>query len=152
MNYTMHEPHVQYYIIVYVLYLKYKCILGVLLTIRFIHPGPSSPPQNVRHTVQSSTTDVAMVSVQWDPPVDNGGTDDLNYIVNISPSTQLSATLVTSTTVTITADYNVNYVLSIVATNCAGNSTTVEYVINIGVLNAYNVLQYYSIHIHYAKM
>ena len=83
-----------------------------------------------------------MVSVQWDPPVDNGGTDDLNYIVNISPSTQLSATLVTSTTVTITADYNVNYVLSIVATNCAGNSTTVEYVINIGVLYAYNM--YYS--------
>ena len=98
---------------------------------------PPSPPQNVGHTLLISTADVAIVSVEWEPPVDNGGRDELNYTVNISPSTQLSSTVVTSTTVTVTADYNVNHTLSIMATNCAGDSTTVEYRLNVGELINY---------------
>ena len=90
----------------------------------------------MRQTIQCSTPDVAIVSVEWDLPVDNGGRDELNYTVNISTSTQLSATVVSSTTVTVTADYNVNYTLSIMATNCAGGSMTVEYRLNVGKLFA----------------
>ena len=55
--------------------------------------------------------------------MNNGGADIHNYTVSVSPYTQLSATVVTSTNVTVTAEYNVNYTLSIVATNCAGNSS-----------------------------
>ena len=103
-------------------------ILVLLLTV------PPSPPLSVNHTILSSTADVAMVSVEWNPPIDNGGRDVLNYTVNISPSTQLSANVVSSTTVNVTADYNVNYTLSIMATNCAGDSTTVQYRLNVGML------------------
>ncbi len=67
------------------------------------------------------------MTVQWDPPTDNGGRDVLTYTVTLSPPTQLSATVLTSTSVTVTAQYNVSYTVSIVATNCAGNSTTGQY-------------------------
>ena len=73
------------------------------------------------------------MSVQWDPPTDNGGRDDLTYTVTISPPAQFSATVVTSTSVTVsTADYNEDYTVSVVATNCAGNSTAEEYSFRVG--------------------
>ncbi len=78
------------------------------------------------HSIQSSSVDAVSVTVQWDPPTDNGDRDDLTYTVTVSPPTQLSATVVTSTSVTMTAQYNVDYTVSIVTTNCAGNSTTGE--------------------------
>ncbi len=67
------------------------------------------------------------MSVQWDPPTETGGRDDLTYTVTISPPAQLSATVLISTSVTVTAQYNVDYTVSVVATNCAGNSTTADY-------------------------
>ena len=111
----------------------YNACLILSVSLQFL-TDPPSPPQNVSHTIHSSTPDIAIyiVSVEWDPPVDNGGRDELNYTVSISPSTQLSATVVTSTIVIVTADYNVNYTLSLTATNCAGDSTTVEYRLNVG--------------------
>ena len=72
---------------------------------------------------------------QWDPPTDNGGRDDQTYTVTISPPAQLSATVVTSTSVTVSAaDYNEDYTVSVVATNCAGNSTADEYSFRVGEL------------------
>ena len=67
------------------------------------------------------------MSIEWNPPVNNSEVDIHNYTVNISPFTQLSATVAISTTVNVTAEYNVNYTLSIVATNCAGNSDPAVY-------------------------
>ncbi len=52
--------------------------------------------------------------------------------MTISPLAQLSATVLTSTSATVTAQYNVDYTVSVVATNCAGNSTTAEYNFTIG--------------------
>ncbi len=40
--------------------------------------------------------------------------------MTISPLAQLSTTVLTSTSVTVTAQYNVDYTVSVVATNCAG--------------------------------
>ncbi len=54
--------------------------------------------------------------------------DDLTCTVTISPPAQLFATVLTFTSVTVTAQYNVDYTVSVVATNCAGNSTTTEYI------------------------
>ena len=61
-----------------------------------------------------------------EPPTETGGR------VTVSPPAQLSATVLTSTSVTVTAQYNVDYTVSVVATNCAGSSTTVEYNFRIG--------------------
>ena len=94
-----------------------------------------SHPVSFNHTVQGSSAEGANVSVQWDPPSDNGGRDDLTYTVTISPLAQLSATVVTSTSVTVSAaDYNEDYTVSVVATNCAGNSTAEEYSFRVGEL------------------
>ncbi len=70
--------------------------------------------------------------MQWDPPTETGGSDDITYILTISPLAQLSATVLTSTSVTVTAQYNVGYTLSVITLNCAGNSTTAEYNFSIG--------------------
>ena len=75
------------------------------------------------------------MSEQWDPPTDSGGRDDLTYTVTISPPAQLSATVVTSTSVTVSAAvYNEDYTVSVVATNCAGKSTAEEYSFRVGEL------------------
>ncbi len=91
-------------------------------------PGPPS----IRHSISSSSSIEVSVSVQWDPPTETGGRDDLTYTVTISPPAQLSVTVLTSTSVTVTAQYNVDYTVSVMATNCAGNSTTAEYSFRIG--------------------
>ncbi len=77
------------------------------------------------------------MTIGWNPPTETGGRDDIAYIVTISPPAQLSATVLTSTSVTVTAQCNVDYTVSIVATNCAGNSTNAEYRFTIGKLTAY---------------
>ncbi len=83
------------------------------------------------HVEHCSANEVS-VFVQWDPPNETSGRDDFTYTVTISPPAQLSATVLTSTSVTVTAQYNVDYTVSVVATNCAGNSTTAEYNFRIG--------------------
>ncbi|XP_064404461.1 titin-like isoform X3 [Halichondria panicea] len=93
---------------------------------------PPGPPSTIRHSTPSSLANEVSVSVQWDPPTETGGRDDLTYTVTISPPAQLSATVLTSTSVTVTAQYNVDYTVSVVATNCAGSSTTVVYNFRIG--------------------
>ena len=108
-----------------------KCLVRYL-TISYI--DPPGPPSTIRHSILSSSANEVSVSVQWDPPTETGGRDDLTYTVTISPPAQLSATVLTSTSVTVTAQYNVDYTVSVVATNCAGNSTTVEYNFRIGEL------------------
>ena len=94
-----------------------------------------SAPVNLIHSVVSSSAKKAGVSVQRDPPTDNGGRDDLTYTATISPLAQLSATVVTSTSVTVSAvDYNEDYTVSVVATNCAGNSIAEGYSFRVGEL------------------
>ncbi len=70
--------------------------------------------------------------MQWNHPTETGGRDDLTYTVKVSPPAQLSATVLTSTSVTVTAQYNMDYTVSVVAINCAGNSTTAGYNFRIG--------------------
>ncbi len=97
---------------------------------------PSGPPSTISHSILSNSGNEVSVSVQWEPPTETGGRDDLTYTVTVSPPAQLSATVLTSTSVTVTAQYNVDYTVSVVATNCAGNSTTAEYNFSTGELTA----------------
>ncbi len=98
-----------------------------------------SPPTSFNDSILRSSADEVSISVQWDSPTETGGRDDLTYIVTILPPAQLSATVLTSTSVTVTAQYNMDYTVSVVAANCAGNSTTAEYNFRIGELTAYYV-------------
>ena len=94
---------------------------------------PPSPPIIIDvPSSQQRSAESVVVTIEWNPPVNNGGADIHNYTVSVSPSTQLSATVVTSTTVNVTTEYNVNYTLSIVATNCAGNSDPAVYIFSVG--------------------
>ena len=95
-----------------------------IIALHFFLVVPPSPPLIIVASpiIQEMSAELAMVVIEWIPPTDDGGAGVDNYTINISPFTQLSATDATSTTVTITVDYNVNYTLNIVATNCAGNS------------------------------
>ena len=97
-----------------------------------LHIDLPGSPSTIKHSTQSSSANEFSVSVQWDPPTETGGRDDLTYTVTVSPPAQLSATVLTSTSVTVTAQYNVNYTVGVVATNCAGNSTTADYNFRIG--------------------
>ncbi len=99
---------------------------------------PPGAPSTIKHSIPSNSANEVSVSVQWDPPTETGGRDDLTYTVTVSPPSQLSATVLTSTSrsVTVTVQYNVDYTVSVVATNCAGNSTTAEYNISTGKLTA----------------
>ena len=96
--------------------------------IKFLCVILPSSPRSVRIIKQVLFANSVSVTTGWDPPTDNGGRDDLTYTVTISPPAQLSATVVTSTSVTVSAaDYNEDYTVSVVATNCAGDSTAEEY-------------------------
>ena len=103
---------------------------------QWVHPiiDFPAPPSTVRHFTLSSSANKVSVPVQWDPPTETGGRDDLTYIVTVSPPAQLSTTVLTSTSVTMTSQYNVDYTVSFMAINCAGNSTTVEYNFRIGTI------------------
>ncbi|XP_064402629.1 uncharacterized protein LOC135348365 isoform X2 [Halichondria panicea] len=87
-------------------------------------PGP---PSIIRHSTLSNSANKVNVTIGWDLPAETGGRDDLTYSVTISPPAQHSATVLTSTSVTVTAQYNVNYTVGVVTTNCAGNSTIAGY-------------------------
>ncbi len=100
-----------------------------------VHPDPPGPPSIMSHSTGSSSVDAVSVTVEWDPPTDNGCRDDLTYTVTVSPPTQLFATVLTFTSVNVTAQYNVDYTVSIMTTNCAGNSTTGQYNFTIGELS-----------------
>ena len=94
---------------------------------------PPSPPVIIDvPSSQQRFAESVVVTIEWNPPVNSSGADMHNYTVSVSPSTQLSATVVTSTNVNVTAEYNVNYTLSIVATNCAGNSYPAVYMFSVG--------------------
>ncbi len=111
----------------------------ILFMVYFSNTDPPGPPSNVHHSTGNSSVDAVSVTVQWDLPTDNGGRDDLTYTVTVTPLTQLFATVLTSTSVTVTAQYNVDYTVSIVTTNCAGSSTTGQYSFTIGGLSHFYI-------------
>ena len=109
-----------------VCYTSVKCASHVVW---YYCAGRPSPPLNLRHLVLAGTR--PSVSIQWDPATDNGGSDELVYTVSISPSAQLSSSIVSTTYVTVYPDLSVRYTVNIVSTTCAGNSTASEYVFTV---------------------
>ena len=81
-----------------------------------------SPPRTPSSTVQQYGQDSVTFTVQWQSPLDNGGAP-VNYTITVSPG--LSPVTTSGTSVPVTVPYNVIHTVSIVATNCIGNSSAV---------------------------
>ena len=79
-----------------------------------------SPPQTPSSTVQQYGQDSVTLTVQWQPPQYDGGAP-VNYTITVSPG--LSPVTTSGTSVPVTVPYNVMHTVSIVATNCVGNSS-----------------------------
>jgi len=63
-----------------------------------------------------------MITVQWQPPQDNGSAPVVNYTITVPG---LTTHTTTATSAVVTLPYNVMYTVSIVATNCNGSSSAV---------------------------
>ena len=101
----------------------------------FITPLSSapSPPRIPSSTVQQYDQNNVTLTVQWQPPQYDGGAP-VNYTITVSPglSPGLSPVTTSGTSVPVTVPYNVTHTVSIVATNCIGNSSAANDTIRIG--------------------
>ena len=89
-----------------------------------------SPPQTPSSNVQQYSQDSVTLRVQWQPPQYDGGAP-VNYTITVSPGVGTFTTSETSITVAA-VPYNVNHSVSIVASNCNGNSSASMETIRIG--------------------
>ena len=102
-----------------------------------------SPPRTPSPTVQQYSQDNVTLTVQWQPPQYDGGAP-VNYTITVSPG--LSPVTTSGTSVPVTVPYNVIHTVSIVATNCNGNSSAaMETIPAIGMLQETYVLKYKQI-------
>ena len=79
-----------------------------------------SPSRTASYTVQQYGRDSVTLTVQWQPPQYDGGAP-VNYTITVTPG--LSPVTTSGTSVPVTLPYNVIHTVSIVATNCRGNSS-----------------------------
>ena len=102
------------------------------LVLVFSFSGLPSPPLTPSYNVSQYGRDSVMLTVQWQPSQDDGGAP-VNYTITASPGPTEVTTSSTSASLP-TIPYNVTNTISIVATNCIGNSSVVMQTIRIGKL------------------
>ena len=83
--------------------------------------GPPSPPLNITLSNRQYERSNVSVLLQWDHPVDSGGTSVDNYTITVTGPV-LQELISNGTTATIIVEYNEMYTVDIRARNCAGNS------------------------------
>ena len=83
--------------------------------------GPQSSPVNVTSSVQQYGRSNVSIILQWDPPVDSGGTSVDNYTITVTGPTMEALTSL-GPTATITVVYNEMYTVNVRASNCVGSS------------------------------
>ena len=98
--------------------------------------GPPTSPMNLRqYLITSQVTNGTLVEIQW-----NSADVVDYYIITISPWPlhELQSTFTTLTaTIQLSMLYNQEYNVTVVASNCAGNSTPADINIKIGMSICY---------------
>ena len=84
----------------------------------------------IPHTLFNSTVRMMWHSVQWQPPLYDGGASVDNYTITVTPGG--STLTIPGTSILYTLSYNLIHTVSIVATNCNGSSSAVMETIRIG--------------------
>ncbi len=70
-----------------------------------------------------NNSESASVTIEWDPPSQGGS--PLNYTITTIPDPIFGPPpVITSTSTTISINYNTNYTIAITASNCVGGGTT----------------------------
>ena len=109
---------------------------GLLVSVRddgFFSTAPPSSPQNARSgDVQYSISDFT-VAVQWESPASDGGVGIDSYTLTGAGIT-IPLTVLSNQTLmaTLTLSYNELHMVSITASNCAGESTATVVTIHEG--------------------
>ena len=93
----------------------------VLLIINMFLAGPPSSPVNVASSVQQYGRSNVSIILQWDPPVDSGGTSVDNYTITVTGPTMQELTSLGPTAST-TVVYIEMYTVNVRASNCVGSS------------------------------
>ena len=93
-------------------------------------PSAPCPPYTPSLTVQQYAQDNVNLTVQWQVPQCDSDAP-VNYIITVSPGH--SPVTTSGTSVPVTVPYNVMHTVSIVATNCVGNSSAAMEAIRIGI-------------------
>ena len=87
-------------------------------------PAPPTPPQHPEYSVSQYSLDSFTVSVQWESPASDGGVGIDSYTLTgagiTAPLTVLSNEPLMAN---LTLSYNEMHMVSITASNCAGEST-----------------------------
>jgi len=91
----------------------------------FFPLGLPTPPWTLSYTVQQYSQDNVTLTVQWQPPQYDGGVP-VNYTITVSGLTPVTTS---GTNFPVTVPYNVNYTVSIVATNCNGSGSAAMVII-----------------------
>ena len=85
---------------------------------------PPIPPENLMITESINNTDSSTVTIQWESLETSEGAGVDNYTVSVAPgplSGDPSLTVM-DTMIELVLNYNVQYTVSVVATNCEGTS------------------------------
>ena len=86
-------------------------------------PAPPSPPQQPSYSVSQYQLNAFIVAVQWESPASDGGVDIDNYTFTGADMTTLTLFSNGPLMATLTLSYNEMHMVSITASNCAGEST-----------------------------
>ena len=93
-----------------------------------IGPPNSQNLMNLTYQFLVEFTNEILIRIQW-----NQGEEADHYIINVSPSVAAESVFITTNTaIQLLLLYNKEYNVSVVASNCAGNSTPADIKINIG--------------------
>lgn len=95
-----------------------------------LHPPDPLPPTNFDITNTFEGTSNITVQFEWDPPLGSGSefvVDSYQLSVIADTDFALDSTnfSVSSASLNVTLDYNVEYLASIISINCVGESTEV---------------------------
>ena len=98
--------------------------------------GLSSPPRSPISAVQRHGQENATITLHWQRPQYDGGAP-VSYIITVHPG--FSPITTNATNVAVIVPYNVRHTVSIVATNCIGDSSA-----EIVIISAFGELSQWS--------